>query len=473
MKLNSLEITNFHSIPHTRIEFAPFTLFAGPNWSGKTSIQQAIRMCLTGDVSRVRLKGNYKLLVRDTQKSATVAGDWAGEARTALLKNATAGHQVPKDAVVHPALLDAERFCRLEDDKERVALMMEILCGPPDPKQVAEIMRERGLPDPYIEHLTPFLTSGWDAVANAAAAGVKEARTKWVAATGDGPYGSEKAAAWEAKSKVSDEMKTAGNSIEKNRERVALAQKQLEEHQATLMQLEAEWAQVGAQLECPHCKESFQPISDERAEELAPAIPAQRDALAMLRNAVDTRVRDLENSILSHKIVNDDASDVRRANEAAKGAHAAVQAWTQAAELVGITGIPSEILAPRLQALNERLRESAACFQSIGYGCVQVAADGAVTRDGRIFGLLSEAEQWIAATMVTEALVHVSGAGLFMVDRLDVLWPKYRGVAISWLKDEVVASGTQVICFATLKQKPVITGVRCLWLEGGQAKPTE
>jgi len=469
MKIQNIEINNFHSIAHAKIEFGRITVISGSNWSGKTSVQQAIRMCLTGDVSRVRLKGDYRLLVRDAQKSATITGDWAGEPRTALLKGALSGHQVPRDAVIHPALLDAERFCHLEDDKERVALLMEILCGPPQPAEIGRIMRERGLPDAFVQHLTPFLTSGWEAAAAAAAAGVKEARAKWVAATGDGPYGSEKAATWEAKSKVSDEVRTAANSIEKHRERVALAQKQLEEHQATLLHLEAEWSQVGAQLECPHCKESFQPVSDERAEELAPIIPAQRDALTMLRNAVDTRVRDLENALLSHKIVNDDASDMRRANEAAKGAHASVQAWLQAAEMLSVTGIQSEILTPKLQALNERLRQSADAFSGIGYGCVQVAADGSVTRDGRIFGLLSEAEQWIASTMVTEALVHVSGAGLFMADRLDVLWPKYRGVAVAWLKD-VAKSGTQVICFATLKQPQHIPGVRCIWLDAG--KPT-
>ena len=471
-RLSRLEIRDFHSIAHASIDFDAFTLISGANWAGKTSIQQAIRMCLTGDVSRVKLKGAYQLLVRDTAKSATIVGTWNDEKRTAVLKRAASGHQVPLDAVIHPALLDMERFCRAGDDEARIKLAMEILSGPPDVKQVSKDMVERGVASEDADYLAPFLATGFDVALKAAEDQKKEARAAWCAVTGEARYGDDKAAEWVPPSGSTPEDVAIAEQVEKHEERLALARTEYSNYTAVVAAAEAEHLRAGASFECPHCARLSPLVSEERAAELSSSLPGMRQAASMLANAVDTRQRDLDAAIAARKAVAEGDAVVRKTTKAAEAARQKVAAWTVIAQMMSPDGIPSEILAPSLAKVNARLRESAAAFDGIGYGAVSVSAEGVVTRDGRPFGLLSEAEQWLACAMVTEALVHVSGAGLLILDRLDVLWPKYRSPAIDWLRG-VVADGTQVIVFATLKQPAKLAGIRCLWLEGGRVMDSE
>jgi len=100
---------------------------------------------------------------------------------------------------------------------------------------------------------------------------------------------------------------------------------------------------------------------------------------------------------------------------------------------------------------------------------VAIDADMNVTANGRPYALLSESEQWRCDAMITEAIAHISGQQLMMLDRMDVLDLPGRGECLAWL--EILAENSEissVIVCATLKSAPAErTGVQVVWLEGG------
>ena len=67
MKPTTISIQNFFGISQASIEpKTPITLICGPNGAGKSSIQNAIRMALTGAPSRVALKKDYPAMMVTT-----------------------------------------------------------------------------------------------------------------------------------------------------------------------------------------------------------------------------------------------------------------------------------------------------------------------------------------------------------------------------------------------------------------------
>ena len=74
MKLARIEIDNVLGARHIAVDIAtPITIFAGTNGSGKSSIQEAVRMALTGESVRVALKKDYPQLVADGAEGGVAA----------------------------------------------------------------------------------------------------------------------------------------------------------------------------------------------------------------------------------------------------------------------------------------------------------------------------------------------------------------------------------------------------------------
>lgn len=164
------------------------------------------------------------------------------------------------------------------------------------------------------------------------------------------------------------------------------------------------------------------------------------------------------------------------AESTAAGLHADIMAWSKVAEHLAPDGVIAEFLANALKAVNERLRQS-----SLDTGWLQVAidADMTITAGGRLYSLLSESEQWRADAMIAEAISHLSGLRLLILDRMDLLVPHARGELLSWL-DILADAGevdTAVVC-ATLKEPParLPASVQLVWMQDGEIahdnKPT-
>jgi len=168
-------------------------------------------------------------------------------------------------------------------------------------------------------------------------------------------------------------------------------------------------------------------------------------------------------------------AEVRKAQAAdeathkAASIHKAILDWLTVAEALEPAGIPGELLSEALKPINDRLRQAA---ETTGWMQPTIGADMAITADGRPYALLSESEQWRADAMLTEAIAHLSGLRLLVLDRMDVLDLPGRSQALSWLhelaNDREIDTG---IVLATLKALPAslppIT-YRCHWLDNGR-----
>ena len=123
-----------------------------------------------------------------------------------------------------------------------------------------------------------------------------------------------------------------------------------------------------------------------------------------------------------------DAAEKKTADAARH--HADVVAWDGIGEALAPSGIPSEILAEALDPINTRLQQSAADAEWLTVG---INSDMSVTCGDRPYALLSESEQWRADAMLAEAISHVSGLRLLVLDRFDVLDLKGREDLLAWL----------------------------------------
>jgi DNA repair exonuclease SbcCD ATPase subunit len=82
MKLTAIKIQNILGVRAADIAIDhPAALIAGHNYAGKSSVQEAVRMALTGETVRVALKKEYGSLVTEGQD----VGFAAAPARTAQL----------------------------------------------------------------------------------------------------------------------------------------------------------------------------------------------------------------------------------------------------------------------------------------------------------------------------------------------------------------------------------------------------
>src|SRR5687768_13049300 len=122
MSLQHLSITAFQGIPSFDGALAPLTLFVGDNGAGKTSLQQALRYALTGEVDRVALKKDYPLLVTEGARKSSVRVIFdTGEELVATLP--TGKHHAPFEPGTPAALaLDPPAFMRLPEDDRRTLL---------------------------------------------------------------------------------------------------------------------------------------------------------------------------------------------------------------------------------------------------------------------------------------------------------------------------------------------------------------
>lgn len=147
-----------------------------------------------------------------------------------------------------------------------------------------------------------------------------------------------------------------------------------------------------------------------------------------------------------------------------------VATWDAIGVALAPDGIPAELLAEALGPVNERLAQSALDTE---WQRVEITDDMEI-RTGlheRPYALLSESERWRCDAMLAEAIAHVSGARLLVLDRMDVLDLPGRSDLIGWLG--VLAENGEIdtaLLFATLKQPPAGLGsdVQVEWIDNGR-----
>jgi DNA-binding transcriptional LysR family regulator len=154
--------------------------------------------------------------------------------------------------------------------------------------------------------------------------------------------------------------------------------------------------------------------------------------------------------------------------------HAAdVLAWDAIAEQLSPSGIPGDLLREALGPIQERLAQHAA---DTSWPQVRIHDDMRITAGERDYRLLSESERWRCDAMLAEAITHLSGCRLLVLDRMDVLDLRGRSDLLGWL-DTLADLGEidTALVFATLKAEPTQLPAHCAahWINSGACAPQQ
>lgn len=194
MKITAIQTSNVLGARAIDVQLSkPVTLFAGKNGAGKSSLQEAIRMAMTGESVRVGLKKDYGALVTDGQESGFVEVETADASYSVVLPS---GKGLHSENLMLPFVLDAQRFARM-DDKERRTFLFGLMGVKLDGASVTQRMLDKGLDAKKVEQIAPFLRAGFDAAQKEAAAKARDAKASWKTATGGETWGKDKAPKWQ------------------------------------------------------------------------------------------------------------------------------------------------------------------------------------------------------------------------------------------------------------------------------------
>lgn len=194
MKITSIQTSNVLGARAIDVQLPkPVTLFAGKNGAGKSSLQEAIRMAMTGESVRVGLKKDYGALVTEGQESGFVEVETADASYSVVLPS---GKGLHSENPMLPFVLDAQRFARM-DDKERRTFLFGLMGVKLDGASVTQRMLDKGLDGKKVEQIAPFLRAGFDAAQKEAAAKARDAKASWKTATGGETWGKDKAPKWQ------------------------------------------------------------------------------------------------------------------------------------------------------------------------------------------------------------------------------------------------------------------------------------
>ncbi|WP_019573302.1 AAA family ATPase [Curvibacter lanceolatus] len=576
MKLTHLTIENFLGARAVDLDLAaePVHLFCGLNGAGKSSIQEAVRVALTGEAVRVALKKEYGRLLTEGAEGGFIEVQADGESSVVTLPSGKGSGPVERPAAL-PYVLAAQRFARM-DANERRAFLFGLMGLTADGPAVREKLAARGADAARIQAIGPLLRAGFDAAAEEAKNRARDAKAAWRAVTGE-TYGAKKAEGWKAAQPAEagadtqalqaelDELDAklashnrelgalqaaeqarvnARSQVEALREKAgkhARIAEKLKRDQAELADWEAAVAAatamagngprvgllhdaiaaldevvvfapddktVNAEAVLKAYEREYGPVGSSGDPKAAEALPEYVKARDLMARAVENGKRDLAEAdaaanqlaAISLDKSDDDSTkldmlrdlvvelqtqqrDLRAKIQAAKAAesaraqadektakaaqhHADVAGWDLIAEQLAPGGIPGELLVEALGPLNARLASSA---REAEWLKAEVHADMPITGGGRRYELLSESEQWRVDAMLAEAVSHLSGLRLLVLDRFDVLDLRGRGDLLAWL-DGLTEDGSieTALLFGTLKAAPAAgTGLAVHWVERG------
>lgn len=594
MKITNIQASNVMGARAIDVRLAkPVALFAGKNGAGKSSLQEAIRMALTGETVRVDLKKDYGALVTDGQESGFVEVTTADAAYSVVLPSGKGQHAT--DATL-PFVLDAQRFARM-DDKERRTFLYGLMGVKMDVGSITSRMLDGGCNAKKVEQIAPILRAGFDAAQKEAANKARDAKASWKTATGGETWGKDKAAKWQP-APLPDEAEKAqaryDNAKEKqgeidkelsaaNQELGAAKAEQRRQHEAETKRLElhelagkverfqtklsldtAELAGWEQKVEATRAKAGGKPDPKAPGEyllrglasvthgflaitcdypdvewpselvnraaahhaeyvklhgnagedqpkadpEAAAKLPEYENALTLMQRAVANGKRDLEAAQRAAEQLKE--LDGLKANADTSAAEAAVAGltekrngwnadvekyrdiadkygrrqalieqvaklhqdvldWSHIADALAPDGIPGELLAEALGPINEHLRLSAADAE---WEPAQINADMTITYGLRDYALISESEKWRTDAMIAEAVSHLAGVKLLVLDRFDVLDLKGREDLLYWL-DGMATDGAieTALIFGTLKALPALNfaTIEAHWIDNGAA----
>ena len=475
--LRSITVRNFLRIPYLNIDFTGATMHVvkGDNESGKTSLIDAIRYCLLGEAVRVSLKRDHPMLVHAGEKAGVVGIDLIhmGGAAFRLSRDISSGgldvSSVPEGVQWNPPaalpyVIDAQSLA-VQKPADRRVFLRQLMGITIDKKVVKKRLAERGARSDLIEEITPLLRSGFETAAAYAKRKASEARGAWEVIAGE-KYGKRKAEGWEPEKvePVEDDVL--------NQQQLAVAQAHAQLEHAREAFGRARLAKEA--LACPHCKglvryaqmqnsSSFALQKYEGGRDEGATVEEAEGELARATHAANLAQEQLTATLQRQAL----ALDAEAMKKEAAQHHGDIGDWSLLADALGPDGVPGQLLTEKLKPLNEHLVQSA---QETGWDPVSIRPDMNVLVGDFLYSLASESAQWRADAMLAEAISAFSDLGLLVLDRLDVLQPKVRKSALSWLASKQSQYDLILVC-ATMEspERGMRNGVMFHRLEGGRA----
>ncbi|QNB08384.1 AAA family ATPase [Herbaspirillum frisingense] len=186
MKITNLQVDNVLGVRTVDIKLTtPIALIAGRNGSGKSSIQEAVRMAISGEVVRAKLKKEYPALVH--------AGSKAGGVLVGLDDGRSYAFNLPKGAsqvsdglptgAAIGVALNGQRFAAMKDD-ERRSFLLAVAGKELSGEQKKARLLARNLDPKLVEMVMPVLRTGFPAGKDFAAEEARKKKGAWQQITG-------------------------------------------------------------------------------------------------------------------------------------------------------------------------------------------------------------------------------------------------------------------------------------------------
>lgn len=198
MKITSLEIKNFLGARSIALSLPrAINLIVGKNGSGKSSIQEAVRMALTGEAVRVGLKKDYAQLMTEGTDAAFADVVTESDGACSIILPSGKGKALSLSGhSVLPYVLDAQRFASLELNLRRSFLfgLMGLSFSTDD---IKKRLIAKGCDAQKIDDIMPLLRLGFESAHKQTLDKAKDYKVVWRTLTGE-IYGEKKAADWKA-----------------------------------------------------------------------------------------------------------------------------------------------------------------------------------------------------------------------------------------------------------------------------------
>lgn len=193
MKISKIKVENVIGVSSVDVSIdSHVTVFCGPNGSGKSSLSNAIKMALTGDVTRVKLKKDYKQLIKEGRRNGSVSV--IGEGFSCMM-DLPSGNNNPLQYPALPFCLDPGLFASygLKERKQFLSLLTGVK---PNNDMIRDRLSKRGCDLDKVDQIIPVLRAGFDSAETTARNKATEAKGSWKAVTGEA-WGSQKSEGWQ------------------------------------------------------------------------------------------------------------------------------------------------------------------------------------------------------------------------------------------------------------------------------------